>query len=88
MFVIQGFDRQDNNALASKVKVELSVNTISVAGMSYTEARAKTGMRAKSGSPAKIAEYLAAHINKIVREIPPNLTHAKYEKAASLREAT
>jgi len=78
MFVIGGFDRKDDNALAAKVKVELSVNSLSVSGMSYAEAKAKTTLRAKTGSPAKIAEYLAAHINRMVKEIEPRLTHAKF----------
>ena len=33
-------------------------------------------LRGKTASPEKIAEYVAAHLNKIVAEVKPNYTHS------------
>ena len=63
MFIVRF---KDENA---KAKVELSVNALDQ----------KYSLRAKTGHPAKIADYLAAHINKVVKEVEPNLTHS-YER--------
>lgn len=77
MFVVVGFDRNDPKAVVPKVKVELSASTLRGEGESYSESRARTNLRGKTGAPAKVAEYLAAHINKMVKEIEPRLTHEK-----------
>ena len=60
-FTIAGFDRKDRDQAVVKVKVEQFTNF-------FGGDRAKTLLRAKSGTPAKIAEYLAAHLNKVLSE--------------------
>lgn len=34
-------------------------------------------LRGKTGSPEKIAEYIATHLNRIAAEVKPNYTHSK-----------
>lgn len=66
-FWVRGFDRLDPHKPAAKVKVEMS-----------NSALPRTfNMRAKTGTPVQVAKYLAAFINKIVREVPPNYTHTR-----------
>lgn len=50
-----------------KVKLEHSVNAL---GRGYS-------LRGKTGTPAAVAKYLADHLNKVVREVPPNFTHTR-----------
>ena len=76
MYRVEGFDKKDVDKPVAKVKVELTLDMLG-----RGPDRAKTKLRAKSGPPAKIAEYLAAHISKMVKEIEPRHTHA--EKVAS-----
>lgn len=74
MWVIQGFDRKDPDMKAVKVKIEESIN-----GAPFSE-RAKWKMRAKSGTPAQIADYLAKHIAKVVAEVEPRLSTSMYDR--------
>jgi len=65
LFVIHGFDEDASTPVAS-VKIIQSVNSLG---------RGVKDMRAKSGSPDKIAMYLAKYLNEIAEAVPPNLTH-------------
>lgn len=58
MFVVSGFDKQDEDVPADKVKLEMSVNALG---------RDKA-FRARSGQPLAIAKFLVSHIEKMVRE--------------------
>ena len=68
MFWIHGFD-EDSQIPVAKVKVEQSVNGIESPG------RRAPNMRSKSGSPDKIAAYVAEYINEIAEQFEPNYTH-------------
>jgi hypothetical protein len=68
MFWIHGFD-EDSATPVAKVKVEHSVNSI---GRPDHWAPKRKG---KSGSPDKIATYVAEYINEIAEQFEPNLTH-------------
>lgn len=72
MYHIQGFDRKDSDKPVAKLKIELAVNHLG----GYGPDRGKSNLRGKTGAPAKIAEYLAAHINKMVKEFEPKRTHS------------
>jgi hypothetical protein len=62
LFNVSGFRSGDD-----KIKIE---TLISVFPRSLR-------LRGKTGSSEAIAKYLAAHLNKIAKEIPPNFTHTK-----------
>jgi hypothetical protein len=68
-FVIEGFDRKDQDQAVVKVKVSLRLNHIG----GDRAGREKSNMRAKTGTPAKIADYLAEHISRIVSEFEPRI---------------
>lgn len=70
MFVV---DFKDGNA---KAKIKHSVNALD----------RKYDLRAKTAHPAKIADYLAAHLNKVVKEVEPNLTHSYEREGKSAAE--
>lgn len=67
MFMIEGFARFDPHGEPpkGKVKLEHSVNALD----------RRYQLRAKTDTPAKIAAYLANHLNKVVAEVPPKYTH-------------
>ena len=68
MFGIEGFGPGPNlPPPTGKVRVEQMVNAIS------REYR----LRARSGTPEKIAGYLAEFINRVAAEVPPKFTHTK-----------
>lgn len=69
MFSVDGFDRKDNDAPppSGKLKVEMRLSTLP----------REHKLRAKSGTPAQVAKYLADFINKVVKEVPPRFTHTK-----------
>lgn len=74
-WTIEGFDRKDPSMKAVKVKVEQRISDGAPRGESI-----KWKMRAKSGTPAQIADYLAKHIHKIVAEVEPRLSkYASYD---------
>lgn len=66
-FWVRGFDRLDPHKTATKVKVEMQTSAFP----------RSFNMRAKTGTPVQVAKYLAAYINKIAREVPPNFTHTR-----------
>jgi hypothetical protein len=71
---VLGFDRAEVNRAVAKVKVETINNSIVKGGDrgSYGEnmaARKELLLRAKTGTPEKVADYIAAHINEVVDEI-------------------
>lgn len=69
MFSVTGFHPTDPTRppMDLKVKVELHVSSI---GREYN-------LRAKTATPEKIAEYLAAHLNKVAAEVEPKFTHTR-----------
>lgn len=74
MFVVSGFDGflYSGSSYAKppangKLRVELSVSAFPRA----------MNLRAKTAAPEKIAEYLAAHINRIAATVPPRFTHTR-----------
>lgn len=68
-FWVRGFDafNPDKDGPTGKVKVEMANSALP---RSYK-------LRAKTGSPASIAKYLADFINKVAAEVSPNFTHSK-----------
>lgn len=68
-FDIEGFDRKNPDAPPPKGKVKVS-QTVNALGRQHQ-------MRAKSGTPAQCAKYLADYVAKIVKEVPPKYTHTK-----------
>jgi len=68
MFWVHGFD-EDSSTPVAKVKVEQSVSSIGQSG------RWAPKMRSKSGSPDKIAAYVADYVNGIAEQFEPNYTH-------------
>jgi hypothetical protein len=68
LFMVNGFD-EDSATPVAKVKLEQSVSSIGHHGNWAPK------MRAKSGSPDKVAIYLANYINEIASMFPPNFTH-------------
>lgn len=76
IFGITGFDRQDLNVKAVKVKIEQGP----MEGAPFAE-RAKWKLRGKSGTPQQIAEYLAKHIHRVIAEVEPRLSkYATYDR--------
>lgn len=39
-------------------------------------------LRAKTGTPSQVAQYLAIFINKVVQEVPPKFTHTRDASAS------
>jgi len=70
-FWIHGFHGSDPHAPPPRgvVKVEMSNSALPRA---YK-------LRAKTGSPAVVAKYLATFLNKVVQEVPPKFTHSHRE---------
>jgi len=62
LFVVEGFGLP-----TGKVKVEMSTSALP----------REHKLRAKTDSPERVAQYLAAFINKVVKEVPPHFTHTK-----------
>jgi len=77
MFVVSGFGHESETAPppTGKVKVELSVSALP---RSYN-------LRAKTGTPSAIARYLADHLNRIAREVPPHFTHTAINPSGARR---
>jgi hypothetical protein len=71
-FWIEGF-RYDPSVPVDKVKVESSNNVF------HRPWRGAPGVpfRAKTGSPAVVAQYLADYLARVVATVPPNFTHTK-----------
>lgn len=67
-FWVEGFDREDEHAPppTGKVKVEMATSALP---RDYK-------LRAKTGTPERIAQYLADFLNKVAREVPPKFTHS------------
>jgi len=67
-FWVRGFDRSDPHAPPprGKVKIEMANSTLP------REIR----LRGKTGTPQQVARYLADFLNRVVREVPPRLTHS------------
>jgi len=68
MFWVHGFN-EESSTPAAKVKVEQSVNNIGQMG------RWAPKMRSRSGSPDKIAAYVADYVNQVAEQFEPNFTH-------------
>lgn len=68
LFSIEGFGQSDPHEAppSGKVKIEMKVSALP------REYR----MRAKSGPPEAVARYLADFLNKVVKDVPPKLTHS------------
>lgn len=68
-FWVEGFGRDSPDAPppTGKVKVEMRTSAMPRA----------LNMRAKTGTPEKIAEYLASYLNKIAAEVEPRYTHGR-----------
>jgi len=75
MFKIDGFDRVNPDAPAPAVSLETSVNGIMFGPTMEDRKKVnqKARLRGKKATPAKIAEYLAQHLNMVASEIPPSL---------------
>ncbi len=66
MIIVKGFGKEEDDLPPTgKVKFEVSVWALD----------RKLSPRGKSGTPEKIAEYVASVLNKISKEIPPHYTH-------------
>lgn len=78
MLVVRGFGRAPDDA-TDKVKVETSVSALknphAPPGSGWREQR--WTLRAKTGKPEAIAEYIAKFLNKTADEVPPNFTHTR-----------
>ena len=68
LFMVWGFDETPESPV-SQVKIEQSINGIEASGTYAPK------MRAKSGSPDKVAVYLAKYLNDVADKFPPNFTH-------------
>jgi hypothetical protein len=75
-WMVEGFDPKDPDAPAPKGKVSAKVITAT------PELRKAHPMRAKSGSPAAIAAYLAGIFQVLARDVPPRFTHTKRQNPA------
>lgn len=77
MLAVTGFGRRENEPAPGKVKVGLSVcsltNPHASPGANYRERR--WTLRGKSGAPEAIARYVAEFLNKTAAEVPPHFTH-------------
>lgn len=79
MLAITGFGKGENEpAPSGKVWVELVVCAVRDAN------QGRLRLRAKSGSPEQIAQYVADFLNMIAKDIPPNYTHTSPRKGQSL----
>lgn len=69
MLVVTGFGKEapDAEPPTGKVKVEMKLSTLP----------SQYRLRAKSGTPAQIAKYIADFLNKVVKEVEPRLTHSR-----------
>lgn len=67
---------------SSKVRVENPNSALYGAGAPSRETR--VSMRAKSGSPAAVARYLADFLNRVARDVPPRFTHTTMEESGTL----
>ena len=74
LFVIRGFDEDAASPVAS-VKIAQSINSLGRPGDRRHYASGMKNLRAKTGSPDKIAMYLAKYINEVAEAVPPNYTH-------------
>src|SRR5208282_4067970 len=63
---------------SSKVRVE-NPNSALYQGAGAPSRETRVSMRAKSGSPAAVARYLADFLNRVAREVPPHFTHTTNE---------
>jgi hypothetical protein len=68
LFMVWGFDEVSTSPV-SKIKVEQSINGI---GKNVTWA---PKLRSKTGSPDKVAIYLAKYLNEVAASFPPSYTH-------------
>lgn len=74
MFTVSGFDgylysgkSYSKPPANGKLRVEMSVSAFPRA----------MNLRAKAAAPEKIAEYLAAYVNRIAATVPPKFTHTR-----------
>lgn len=68
LFMVWGFE-PDASVPVAKVKLDQSINSVGYPGNWAPK------MRAKSGSPEKVAAYLAQYINDVAASFEPNYTH-------------
>jgi hypothetical protein len=70
LFSVEGFGEETPHSPppTGKVRVELRVRAL------FPD---QYKLRAKSGTPAQVAKYLADFLNKVVKEVEPKLTHSK-----------
>jgi hypothetical protein len=69
LFFVSGFGSNQNDTVES-VRVEQAVNGICDENRTFA-----SKLRSKSGSPAKIAKYLADYINDVAENFQPIYTH-------------
>lgn len=74
-FWVRGFGAGNAPPPSGKVKVEQS-NSALYKGSSYSREN-RVPFRAKTGTPEQVAAYLAAFLNKVVREVEPRYTHTQ-----------
>jgi hypothetical protein len=70
LFMVWGFDETPESPV-SKVKIEQSINGLNMSSSGSFVQK----MRTKSGSPDKVASYLAKYINDVADKFPPYYTH-------------
>jgi hypothetical protein len=76
MFTVAGFgDRPNAQPPSGKIKIE---QTLSALPREYR-------LRAKSGTPEQIVEYLADFLNKVSAHVPPKYTHSRAPNARKHR---
>ena len=66
--MVWGFNSEIDSPVA-QIKLEQSVNGIGSSGTWAPK------LRAKSGTPEKVAVYLAKYLNNVAATFPPNYTH-------------
>lgn len=68
-FSIEGFGGETPNSPppTGKVKLEQRVSFLPRAN----------NLRGKTGTPSQVAKYLAAYLNKVVKEVEPKFTHTR-----------
>jgi hypothetical protein len=72
-FWIRGFDKSPADDV-DEVRVEQAKNGIYGPGSPSREGRSPN-LRSRTGSPEKIAAYLARYINDVAENYPPSYTH-------------
>jgi hypothetical protein len=79
-FHVDGFDHKDTNAPAPRGKVQVEQAIIGLYTPEGDYVGDKYRLRRKTGVPDKIAKYIADQIHKIVSELEPYYSDAKYKR--------